>query len=139
MIVAVRAVPSSGPVESRIIARALFRDLPRLLVHAGSHHLPLFSAELHARHDVALIMSSPSAPGRPNAVPRAPLNLALVALLHAFAPVVKAIPLFHQRAIHALEDEDLPKSPDDASLWLYLSIAIALVLAGGVFAGLTIA
>ena len=109
------------------------------LLHVGFHHHPFFSAELHARHDVALIMSPPSAPGRPNAVPWAPLRLALVALFHAFAPVVKAIPLFHKGTIHTLEDEDLPKSPDDASLWLYLSVAIALVLAGGVFAGLTIA
>ena len=41
--------------------------------------------------------------------------------------------------MNALADEDLPKSPEDASLWLYLGIAVALVLAGGVFAGLTIA
>ncbi|KAK2871842.1 hypothetical protein FQN49_002767 [Arthroderma sp. PD_2] len=32
-----------------------------------------------------------------------------------------------------------PESPDDLSLWLYLSIAAALVLSGGAFAGLTIA
>jgi metal transporter CNNM len=36
-------------------------------------------------------------------------------------------------------DEDLPKDSSDPQLWLYLGIAIALVLAGGVFAGLTIA
>lgn len=35
--------------------------------------------------------------------------------------------------------EDEGASPDDPSLWLYLSIAMALVLLGGVFAGLTIA
>lgn len=53
--------------------------------------------------------------------------------------MVKAIPLPFGSIIHALGDEDLPKSPKDASLWLYLGVAIALVLAGGVFAGLTIA
>lgn len=35
--------------------------------------------------------------------------------------------------------EDEGASPDDPSLWLYLSIALALVLLGGIFAGLTIA
>lgn len=87
-------------------------------------------------------MSAARSLGRPNAAPgarNARVNLALLALIHGFAPAVKAIPLFHKGAVHAFEDEDLPKSPDDASLWLYLSIAIALVLAGGVFAGLTIA
>ncbi|KAL1610772.1 cell agglutination protein Mam3 [Paraconiothyrium brasiliense] len=59
--------------------------------------------------------------------------------MYGLAPVVKAIPLFHKGAIHTLDDEPSPKSPADASLWLYLGIAIALVLAGGVFAGLTIA
>lgn len=36
-------------------------------------------------------------------------------------------------------DDDLPKDADDPQLWLFLGIAVALVLAGGVFAGLTIA
>jgi len=36
-------------------------------------------------------------------------------------------------------DEDLPKSSDDPDLWVYLGTAIALVLLGGAFAGLTIA
>lgn len=35
--------------------------------------------------------------------------------------------------------EDLPKSPDDPSLWIYLTIAMVLVISGGAFAGLTIA
>lgn len=35
--------------------------------------------------------------------------------------------------------EDLPKSPDDPDLWLYLTVAMILVLSGGAFAGLTIA
>jgi metal transporter CNNM len=66
------------------------------------------------------------------------INMLLVCLFHAFAPIVKAIPLPFGGIVHALgHDEELPK--EDASLILYLSVAIALVLAGGVFAGLTIA
>ncbi|XPS73214.1 cell agglutination protein Mam3 [Ascochyta lentis] len=65
------------------------------------------------------------------------INMLLVCVFHAFAPLVKALPLGGM--VKALADEDLPKSPDDASLWLYLGIAVGLVLAGGVFAGLTIA
>lgn len=87
-------------------------------------------------------MSSVRSSASPNAVPwarHARINVALLALIHSFAPVVKAIPLFHKGAIHSLVEEDIPKSPEDASLWLYLGVAIALVLAGGVFAGLTIA
>lgn len=38
-----------------------------------------------------------------------------------------------------LAKEELPKDPADASLWIYLAIAMVLVLLGGVFAGLTIA
>jgi metal transporter CNNM len=34
---------------------------------------------------------------------------------------------------------DLPKSPEDPDLWLYLTVAMVLVLCGGAFAGLTIA
>lgn len=86
-------------------------------------------------------MSSLRSPGRPNAgswARIARVNTLLLALLHGFAPAVKALPLL-SAPVHLMEDEDLPKSPDDASLWIYLSIAIALVLLGGVFAGLTIA
>lgn len=61
----------------------------------------------------------------------------LLGLFHACAPVVKALPF--GGIVHTLVEEDLPKSPADASLWLYLGIAILLVLGGGVFAGLTIA
>ncbi|KAH6714146.1 hypothetical protein BKA61DRAFT_483313 [Leptodontidium sp. MPI-SDFR-AT-0119] len=37
------------------------------------------------------------------------------------------------------EKDDTPKDADDASLWLYLTVAAVLVLLGGAFAGLTIA
>lgn len=40
--------------------------------------------------------------------------------------------------LHAYEDDDEPDA-EDASLWLYLVIAMVLVLLGGAFAGLTIA
>lgn len=36
-------------------------------------------------------------------------------------------------------DEEPPMSPDKPTLWIYLAVAIALVLLGGAFAGLTIA
>lgn len=35
--------------------------------------------------------------------------------------------------------EELPKSPEDPDLWLYLTVAMILVVSGGAFAGLTIA
>jgi metal transporter CNNM len=36
-------------------------------------------------------------------------------------------------------DDSLPKSPQDPDLWILLTVAMILVLAGGAFAGLTIA
>ncbi|KAF2825252.1 DUF21-domain-containing protein [Ophiobolus disseminans] len=83
---------------------------------------------------MALAMSA--ARSRPGANGLSRVNVLLVYLFHAFAPMVKAIPLPFGGIVHALE-EDLPKK--DASLVLYLGVAIALVMAGGVFAGLTIA
>jgi metal transporter CNNM len=65
------------------------------------------------------------------------VHMLLVCLFHAFAPVVKAIPLPFGGAALALAEEAHPKQ--DASLVLYLGIALVLVLGGGVFAGLTIA
>ena len=35
--------------------------------------------------------------------------------------------------------EDTPMSPDSPTLWVYLAVAVGLVLLGGAFAGLTIA
>lgn len=37
------------------------------------------------------------------------------------------------------KEEKTPKDAEDPSLWIYLSIAMVLVLLGGAFAGLTIA
>ena len=50
------------------------------------------------------------------------------------------LPLFHARPLsfHAFE-EDEGKEPEDPTLWIYLSVALVLVLLGGAFAGLTIA
>ncbi|GAB7362491.1 hypothetical protein MBLNU230_g2812t1 [Neophaeotheca triangularis] len=63
----------------------------------------------------------------------------LAAARLAFIPLVSAAPLF-KRGVNILEDdEDLPKDPSDPDLYIYLGVAIALVLLGGVFAGLTIA
>lgn len=85
----------------------------------------------------AAISASRSAVGSLNGSRTGRIHMLLVCIVHAFAPFVRALPL--GGAVNALADEDLPKSPEDASLWLYLGIAVALVLAGGVFAGLTIA
>jgi hypothetical protein len=85
---------------------------------------------------------------RPAAVPRragvmTPAALSIVKLLGVSLinlPLSYAAPLFARSdsPVYAREEPD-PKSPDDPQLWVYLSIAIALVLLGGVFAGLTIA
>lgn len=55
-------------------------------------------------------------------------------------PLVQATPIHHLKAnfLHT-QDEPEAKPADDASLWLYLGVAAALVLLGGAFAGLTIA
>lgn len=49
-------------------------------------------------------------------------------------PLVSAAPLMYSAA-----EEEPPKSASNPQLWLFLGIAVALVLGGGVFAGLTIA
>lgn len=62
------------------------------------------------------------------------VKLAAVSLCHF--PLSYAAPIF-TRAIHTTEEEG--KDPSDPNLYVYLGVAIALVLLGGVFAGLTIA
>ncbi|KAK4892457.1 cell agglutination protein Mam3 [Elasticomyces elasticus] len=62
------------------------------------------------------------------------LGLAKLLLL----PVVSAAPIgLWQQSARIMEET--PKSPQDPQLYLFLGIAVALVLGGGVFAGLTIA
>lgn len=71
-------------------------------------------------------------------LPNARIGTIALCLFQIFTPLVKAIPVV-QRAVRVLEDEDLPKDANDPTLWIYLGTAIALVLLGGIFAGLTIA
>lgn len=74
---------------------------------------------------------------------RGPVALSIVKLLFvalANLPSLHAAPLSSRLSpISIFEDEDLPKQPGDPGLWAYLGTGIALVLLGGVFAGLTIA
>ncbi|KAK3074707.1 cell agglutination protein Mam3 [Teratosphaeriaceae sp. CCFEE 6253] len=75
--------------------------------------------------------------GRPGYGAMRPAVLGLAKLL--FLPVVSAAPLgLWQHGVRILE-EDAPKSAADPQLYAFLGIAVALVLGGGVFAGLTIA
>ena len=67
------------------------------------------------------------------------LGLAKVLVLSlAQVPFVRAAPIHASRLFFAAEEEE-GKAPGDPSLWIYLSVAAALVLLGGAFAGLTIA
>ncbi|KAL8753810.1 MAG: hypothetical protein Q9199_004779 [Rusavskia elegans] len=58
--------------------------------------------------------------------------------LYAFIslPLLRAAPL-RNGPIHVFEES--PKSPSKPTLWIYMAVAIGLVLLGGAFAGLTIA
>ncbi|KAF2269608.1 DUF21-domain-containing protein [Lojkania enalia] len=90
------------------------------------------------------ISLSPSAAGAANGFKRPWLVRRIMVFiifirLSAAVPVVLPILQRSVGSIHISNDEDLPKSPDDASLWVYLGTAVALTLGGGVFAGLTIA
>ncbi|KAF2745320.1 DUF21-domain-containing protein [Sporormia fimetaria CBS 119925] len=86
------------------------------------------------------ISSTLSSQGSPNALsitPRLRMGTLFLCLLHLFAPLVKALP-FAQGSVHVTEHLE-PKDPKDARLWVYLGTAFFLVVAGGIFAGLTIA
>ncbi|KAI9687404.1 MAG: hypothetical protein M1820_010458 [Bogoriella megaspora] len=70
-----------------------------------------------------------------------PSVFSIVKLLHAslvHIPAVLGAPLSSHSDLFTF-DENIAKSPDDGSFWAYIGIAIALVLLGGAFAGLTIA
>jgi hypothetical protein len=69
------------------------------------------------------------------------LSIAKLAFtLAANLPFLRASPVSASRASPALSFAGGEgKSPDDPRLWIYLSTAVALVLLGGAFAGLTIA
>jgi metal transporter CNNM len=66
------------------------------------------------------------------------IRLARVLMTLAAIPVSYAAPLFMPLKEHG-GDELKPKPADDPNLWIYLGTAVALVVIGGVFAGLTIA
>ena len=54
-------------------------------------------------------------------------------------PAIHAVPLSLNPFNAFAEDAEPPMSPQQPTLWIYLAVAIALVLLGGAFAGLTIA
>ena len=56
-----------------------------------------------------------------------------------FLPLLRAAPQLRGPFNAFAEDEEPPMSPEKPTLWIYLAVAIALVLLGGAFAGLTIA
>lgn len=66
------------------------------------------------------------------------VKLAFLALLNL--PMLQASPL-RNHAVWTLSaaTEDEGEDPSDPTLWIYFAVALALVLAGGAFAGLTIA
>ncbi|THX61431.1 DUF21-domain-containing protein [Aureobasidium pullulans] len=92
---------------------------------------------------MSLAHGIPTARGPRRAGVVTPAAFSIIKLLGASLinlPLSYAAPLFtiSDSPIYRREEPD-PKSPDDPQLWIYLSVAIALVLLGGVFAGLTIA
>lgn len=82
-----------------------------------------------------------AAPARRNGYGSVALRPAVLGLAKLMMlPLASAMPLLQSRSLHSYEsDEDLPKDASDPDLWVYLGIAVALVLLGGVMAGLTIA
>ena len=66
------------------------------------------------------------------------LSLAKLTML-GFLPLLRAAPQLKSPFSVSVEVEEPPMSPDKPTLWIYLAVAIALVLLGGAFAGLTIA
>jgi len=63
-------------------------------------------------------------------------KLMIVGLMNLPMLRALALPLGLSSRVVILEEGT---SPDDPSLWIYLGVAVALVLLGGIFAGLTIA
>nr|POF08211.1 protein mam3 [Quercus suber] len=66
-----------------------------------------------------------------------PIALAMAKLVAI--PLASAMPLSLNAKTFTTMEEDAPKSANDPNLWIYLGVALALVLLGGAFAGLTIA
>lgn len=73
---------------------------------------------------------------------RRPLVLGLskvLVLALGQSSVVQAFPLAISEYLHDAAKKPDPEPSSDPSLWMYLTVAAALVLLGGAFAGLTIA
>lgn len=85
--------------------------------------------------------ASLAAPVRRNGYGSVALRPAVLGLAKLMMlPLASAMPLLQSQSKHSSEGGDeLPKDPGDPDLWVYLGIAVALVLLGGVMAGLTIA
>lgn len=67
------------------------------------------------------------------------LSLAKLLLLGVMRlPFLRAAPTTSSHP-HIFEGKPDPKPTTDPRLWIYLAVAVALVLLGGIFAGLTIA
>lgn len=66
-------------------------------------------------------------------------NLLILGLMNF--PLLRALALPLSSSSYGTREHDAPdgKSPEDPTLWIYLSVAFALVVLGGIFAGLTIA
>ena len=54
-------------------------------------------------------------------------------------PLLRALALPLGSGFKTNGEEEGGKDPEDPTLWIYLSVAMTLVLLGGIFAGLTIA
>lgn len=54
-------------------------------------------------------------------------------------PLLRAAPTRNAPFTTLDEDEELPMPAHSPTLWIYMAVAVGLVLLGGVFAGLTIA
>ncbi|CAK3983811.1 hypothetical protein AC579_2745 [Lecanosticta acicola] len=98
------------------------------------------------QHHSRRVAASACHPRRGNGLSLTTVRPAILAaarlLTLPLAAAAPAIPGYWEHArLHTVAegDEDLPRSPDDPDLWIYLAVAVALVLLGGIFAGLTIA
>ena len=63
----------------------------------------------------------------------------LLVLGIASLPLLRATPVRHAPYTIFSDEDELPIAPDNPTLWIYMAVAVGLVLLGGAFAGLTIA
>ena len=57
----------------------------------------------------------------------------------ASLPLLRATPIRHAPYSTFSDEDEPPIPPDSPTLWIYMVVAVGLVLLGGAFAGLTIA